>query len=110
VARDVVHQGIAHAGAPLARSVVRSYFPLLVLGLALRRTRRLSATLLAAGVLARFVHERPRDPRDVLLGAADDAAYATGVWRGAVTARRWSVLRPRLTWRTAGLALRARDE
>jgi mycofactocin glycosyltransferase len=111
-AQAIVTTGIRHAGRPLARSVVRSFLPLVLCALLSRRTRRTAAVVLVAGTMARFPSWRSVRASDALYGVADDAAYATGLWRGAWRARTLDVLTPRLTWRTAGLALRRapRDE
>jgi hypothetical protein len=104
-ARQIVLTGVGHAGRPLSRSLVRSFLPVLIVGLVPRRTRRLSATLLVAGTLARLWGQSVT-PATVGLSLADDAAYSVGLFDGAFRHKQFGVLVPRLSWRTAGLALR----
>jgi mycofactocin system glycosyltransferase len=104
-ARQIVLSGVGHAGRPLSRSLVRSFLPVLVVGLVPRRTRRLSATLLVVGTLARLWGQSVT-PATVGLSLADDAAYSVGLFDGAFRHKQFGVLVPRLSWRTAGLALR----
>ncbi|HEV2427291.1 MAG TPA: hypothetical protein VGS61_03605, partial [Acidimicrobiales bacterium] len=99
----LVRRGLLRAAGPLARAAVRGYAPLLLVGLVARRTRSRAAAVLILGVAWRFRDHRPR-PLDVLLGAADDVAYSTGVWSGALAERSARSLAPALsasalTWR-----------
>jgi mycofactocin system glycosyltransferase len=87
----------------VARALVdcslRAYAPLLLAGaVASRRVRRFGAAGLAASVLIDWGERRPRlDPlRYGALRAADDLAYATGLWLGCVRARRAGPLVPKL--------------
>lgn len=94
--------GLGHlaAGRLLADALVRPWWPLTVLAAARSRTARRAA--LAAAVLPPLAEWRrtrpPLDPaRWVLLRLADDVAYGTGVWVGAVRARTAEPLVPDLT-------------
>lgn len=93
VAGEIVVGGIVRAGGPLARAVVRSYMPLLVLLCASKRARGPVLVVLAVGSAWRWRRQR-FDPRDVVPAVADDAAYATGLIRGAVVQRQLNVLVP----------------
>jgi mycofactocin system glycosyltransferase len=103
VANRVVLGGIARSGAPLARAVVRSYLPLILVLAIHPKSRRAALGVLAAGTLSRWHDVRDIRARDVPLALADDAAYSSGVWRGAISARSWLALRPRITGTTDGL-------
>jgi mycofactocin system glycosyltransferase len=103
VAGEIVVRGVATAGAPLARAVVRTYSPLLVLLALWPRTRRPALTILFVGVAARWRHARRLSPFEVLPAIADDLAYASGVWHGAWRERRGDVLIPTVTGSTSGL-------
>jgi mycofactocin system glycosyltransferase len=78
----------------------RAYPPLvLAAGLRSRRARRLSGLALTASIAVDWVKRRPHlDPlRFGMLRAADDLAYATGVWLGCLRARTVGPLVPRVT-------------
>jgi mycofactocin glycosyltransferase len=84
-------QGIA--GREMARAVSREWLPFTILAVVLtRRTRRFALTALTAD-LAISIGIRPT-PAKCLLRLADNAAYAAGVWRGALANRSLSALRP----------------
>ncbi len=88
------------AGPTLARQVVRSYAPgLLVLALVSRRVRRASIATALLGAIGRWWSaDTDLDPgRFVALSLLDDAAYSTGLWAGVVRRRRAGALRPRLS-------------
>jgi mycofactocin glycosyltransferase len=76
-------------------------YPPLVLAAALRsrRARRVTGLALTASIGVDWVQRRPRlDPlRFGALRAADDLAYATGVWLGCLRARTLGPLIPRVT-------------
>ncbi len=77
----------------------RAYSPLLLAAIvSSRRARRPAAAALAISVAADYLERRPRlDPlRYGALKAADDLAYATGVWLGCIKARNAGPLLPRL--------------
>jgi hypothetical protein len=103
VATEIVARGVLRAPGPLARSSVRSYAPLLVLGAMLAKTRRPVILVLALGTAWRWRRHGVPRPVDALVGVADDLAYATGVWRGALEVRSGAVLVPRVTGSTSSL-------
>ena len=101
VAWRIAGGGTARSAAPALGGLARTWSPLLVVGLAFRRTRRVCATAL----LVPAAHDRARaagslDPvRYAVLHVADDLAYGVGVWTGCVGARTMRPLVPRLVWR-----------
>lgn len=99
VARHIAGLGIVRAGGPLARALLRSYAPLVLLGLFHRRTRTLSLVVVLGGVVHRLRGAAPH-VTDIPLALADDTAYSLGLWRGAWQRREWSVVLPQITWRT----------
>jgi mycofactocin system glycosyltransferase len=103
VAGQIAVVGIARAGGPLARAIVRSYGPLLLAAALSPPLRRGALGLFAAGTAWRFWERRALAPADVPLGVADDLAYASGLWRGALAGRSTAALRPRITGATRGL-------
>ncbi|MFP5322752.1 MAG: mycofactocin biosynthesis glycosyltransferase MftF [Acidimicrobiia bacterium] len=96
--------GTLHAGTWLARAVWRAWLPVaLVAGL---RSRRVRAAAAVAAVVPAVLDRRDAartgpvgvDPvRWVLVHAADQAAYAAGVWRGVLAERSARCLLPRLS-------------
>jgi hypothetical protein len=86
-------------GRQLLDAAWRAYPPLVAAGaVAHPRARRPLAAGLAVSVGADWITRRPRlDPfRFGALRAADDLAYAAGVWLGCVRARTASPLIPKL--------------
>jgi mycofactocin system glycosyltransferase len=53
--------------------------------------------LFGIGTLWRWRRQRSFQLQDLPLGVADDMAYATGVWRGAVQYHGWWAIRPNVT-------------
>jgi len=104
VAQRIVAKGIATSGGPLASALVRTYSPLLILGLLSKRTRSVSGVLLLAGTLWKVRNAKQNVALDAPVALADDVAYATGVWRGAFEARSWRAVKPTITYATGGLA------
>jgi mycofactocin glycosyltransferase len=101
VAWRIAGGGTARSAAPALGGLARTWSPLLVLGLAFPRTRRVCATALLVPA-ARDRAEAPGnlDPvRYAALHVADDVAYGVGVWTGCVRARTLRPLVPRLVWR-----------
>lgn len=96
VAREIVSKGVARASGPLARALVRTYGPLLVLGLLHPRLRRRLLVVLALGVGWRWRRERFR-LADLPLALADDLAYASGLAVGSWRTKTWRALVPELT-------------
>ena len=89
------------SGPTLARQVVRSYAPiLLVASLQSRRVRRATITAGLLGALGRWwTAETDLDPvRFVGLSLADDVAYGVGLWRGVLRRGRAGALKPRLSF------------
>ena len=87
------------AGPTLARQIVRSYGPaLLLLSLVSRRTRRATIVAGLLGALGRWwSSDSDLDPvRFAAISVADDAAYGVGLWRGVLRRGRAGALRPRL--------------
>ena len=104
----LVGLGHLYAGRQVASAITRVWWPLAVLAaLVVRRTR---LPLLGAALVPPLLDWRarrgPLDPvRYVALHVADDVAYGTGVWIGAVDLRTIGALAPTFTnWpgRTAG--------
>ena len=93
VATLLTARALSSGLAASSRALARSYAPLLVVGVLVRPTRRRALGLLALGYWWRWRGLRPR-PSDVVIGAADDAAYAFGLWRGAWRERSTRTLTP----------------
>ena len=83
-------------------SLTRAWSPALVLGLAFRRTRAVSALALLVPALSDWAADRQGlDPvRAVAVHVADDVAYGTGVWVGCARERTVVPLIPRVSWRS----------
>ena len=83
----------ARTARQIADAAWRAHAPVLV---TTRRGRRFLAAALVAGTAADYVARRPAlDPlRFTALRAADDLAYAAGVWAGCVRARTAAPLIP----------------
>lgn len=89
--------GNAHAGRLIASALTRTWWPItLIVCLVSGRARRVAAIAAVAPHLWTWLTERPDlDPiRYSLLGIADDVAYGTGVWKGAISARDAGALVP----------------
>ena len=87
------------AGGPiLARQVLRSYAPLLLVGLASRRGRRAAAVIVTTAWLGRWLKsDRQLNPAlFAALSTLDDLSYCAGLWRGVIRTRRSGALRPRI--------------
>ena len=93
VATLLTARALSSGLAASARALTRSYAPVLVVGALARPTRRRALALLALGSWWRWRGQRPR-ASDVLVGAADDAAYAVGLWRSAWRERSITALAP----------------
>jgi mycofactocin system glycosyltransferase len=96
VAGALVTRSILLSGGPLARALVRTYGPLLLVAALHPRLRRRALAVWAIGTAYRFRTALPR-PSDVGLGVADDLAYALGVASGAWRARSLASLTPAVT-------------
>jgi mycofactocin system glycosyltransferase len=101
VATHIAGGGTTRAALPALASLTRAWSPALVLGLAFRRTRALSALALLVPALSESATDRQgSDPvRAVALHVADDVAYGTGVWVGCARERTLVPLIPRIAWR-----------
>ena len=110
VATRIAGGGTATRRLPALGRAARAWSPALVLGLALRRTRRASALALLLPALKRLGRRAATrlDPsRFVALHVADDAAYGAGLWAGCVREKTAEPLVPRVSWRSAWLSARA---
>lgn len=102
VAQRIATLGILRAGGPIARAALRTYAPLLILGLMNRRTRPISAVLIGGGLWHRLKGSAPH-ASDIPLALADDLAYSSGVWRGAWRRRSLVAVTPKITLSTDSL-------
>ena len=106
--RDIVLRGAWQSAGPLARGVVRAFGPLLFAAAVLKILRRPALVLLVVGTLWRFRGSRPNSALHLPLAMVDDAAYATGVWRGSWESRTFLPVTPRITgWQRAASGLRS---
>ena len=102
-AAHLVASNAVSAGPQLARQLLRSWSPVLVVAsLVSRRVRRALAMVLVVSTV-----ERRRSTRRELsvaeaavLGSLDDVTYAAGLWTGVLRTRRTGALRPRFVWRS----------
>lgn len=100
--RDIFVRAALLPGPSLARQIIRTYGPaLLVASLVSKRIRRFTVSALLLGGLDRWWHSpRNLDPlRYLAVSSLEDLTYATGVGTGAIRARSSKALMPRLTWR-----------
>jgi hypothetical protein len=104
VSSEVVTKGMVRAGGPLARGVVRTYGPLVLLAALHPKLRRRALALFAVGTAWRWRHTRLH-ASDVPLAVADDLAYSTGVFRGAWRTKSLTTLTPNIT--RSSLSVRA---
>jgi mycofactocin glycosyltransferase len=103
VATALVTRSMLLSGGPLARALVRTYGPALLVCALHPRARRRVLGVWMLGTAYRFRSSRPR-ASDVVLGVADDLAYALGVAVGAWRARSLASVTPsvtvsQVTWR-----------
>ncbi len=87
------------SGPVVARQILRSYAPILVLGSVLSKRMRVAtvATVAVAGLGRWRRAEATLDPvLFTALSTLDDLAYCAGVWHGAIQTRRSGALRPRI--------------
>jgi mycofactocin system glycosyltransferase len=98
-------RGFAASAVAVGRAMTMLAPGVAAFGLAHRRTRATTATLLLAEPLRARSRSRSREPtrptldplRFVTFALADDVAYGTGVWTGALRARTTRPLRPTRT-------------
>ena len=102
LATRIAGGGTARAALPSLAGLTRAWSPVLLLGLASRRTRTASALALVLPALGDWVPNRAAlDPlRFAALHVADDAAYGAGVWAGCARERTVTPLVPRISWRS----------
>ncbi len=102
VATHIAGGGTTRSALPSLDGLVRAWAPALVLGLALRRTRKASALALLLPALRSWAATpEALDPlRFTAFHVADDTAYGLGVWAGCVRERTGSPLVPRISWRS----------
>ena len=102
VAAQIAGGGTTRAALPALGSLTRAWSPALVLGLAFRRTRAVSALALLVPALSDWAADRQAlDPvRAVAVHVADDVAYGAGVWVGCARERTLVPLVPRVSWRS----------
>jgi hypothetical protein len=102
VAVHIAGGGTVRAALPALGSLTRAWSPALVLGLAFRRTRAVSAlALLIPAVRDWASDQQGLDPvRAVAVHVADDVAYGTGVWVGCAREHTLVPLVPRIAWRS----------
>jgi mycofactocin glycosyltransferase len=93
VSSEVVTKGMLRAGGPLARSLVRTFGPLVVLAALHPRLRRKALIIFALGTAWRW-RRTQFHASDVPLALADDLAYSVGVGRGAWHSRSLRALTP----------------
>ena len=95
-------KAVIEPGPRLARQLIRTYGPGLLLGaLASKRIRRFAMVAIVCGGLERWWRsERNLDPLQYLaISTLDDLSYAVGLSAGAIQSRSPKVLIPRLTWK-----------
>lgn len=97
IAVRLAGRGNLHAGRLIAGALTRTWWPLTLMACAVsRRARRV---LLVATIVPHLISWRSKRPdldmvRYVAMRVADDLAYGTGVWKGALRERRLGALRP----------------
>ena len=102
VAGAVVARGMVQSTGPLARSVVRTYGPLVLVAAFHPRLRRRALALFSIGTAWRWRRTRVH-LSDIPLALADDLAYGVGVWCGAWSARSARAVTPHITKSSIGL-------
>jgi mycofactocin system glycosyltransferase len=102
VAARIAGGGTVRAALPALASLTRAWSPGLVIGLAFRRTRAVSALALLIPAFSHWLTDRQGlDPvRAVAVHIADDVAYGSGVWVGCARERTLVPLIPRVSWRS----------
>ncbi|MEM9561413.1 MAG: mycofactocin biosynthesis glycosyltransferase MftF [Actinomycetota bacterium] len=106
-------RGHWYGGLSIVTAVARSWAPLVVVApLFGAKAARLARMAMLAGLTRRLL-DGPRQPGaaaiDLTMGAADDLAYAAGLWEGAVRHRTIGPLRPVIaSWPDPGPSLRSR--
>jgi hypothetical protein len=93
VSGEVVTKGMIRSGGPLARAAVRTFGPLVLVAALHPKLRRRALALYVVGTAWRWRRARVH-LSDVPLGAADDLAYALGVYQGAWRVKTLRALTP----------------
>jgi len=101
-ANQVVTRNMVRAGGPLARATVRTFGVVLLLCALHPRLRTRALGLFILGSAWRWRHEQFH-PTDVPFALADDLAYGTGVFRGALRSHSLQSLTPDITKSTVGI-------
>jgi hypothetical protein len=96
VASEVVTKGMVRAGGPLARAIVRTFGPLLLLVALHPKMRRKALLIFAAGTAWRW-RRSEFHASDVPLALADDLAYSAGVAKGAWRVKSLKALTPKIS-------------
>jgi hypothetical protein len=96
VSSEVVTKGMVRAGPPLARALVRTYGPLVLLAALHPRLRRRALFVFVVGTAWRWRHTKFH-ASDVPLAVADDLAYSVGVGCGAWRTKSFKALTPRIS-------------
>ena len=104
VSSEVVTKGMVRAGGPLARGVVRTFGPLVLLATLQPKLRRRALLVFALGTAWRW-RRTEFHASDVPLALADDLAYSVGVAQGAWRRRSLKALTPHIT--KSSLSVRA---
>ncbi|MCE2763950.1 MAG: mycofactocin biosynthesis glycosyltransferase MftF [Ilumatobacteraceae bacterium] len=97
IAMRLAGRGNLHAGRLIASALTRTWWPLtMVACLFSRRARRVAMVAAVVPNVATWLSTRPDvDPmRYVMMRVADDVAYGTGVWKGAIEERDPGALLP----------------
>jgi hypothetical protein len=102
VAGELVGRGMVRAGPLMARSIVRTFGPAVILFLLHPKLRRRALILFILGTAYRWRSTRLR-VTDIPLAVADDVAYGVGVMSGAIRSRSLGALKPHITKSTLGL-------
>jgi mycofactocin glycosyltransferase len=96
VASDVVTKGMVRAGGPLARAIVRTFGPLVLLTALHPKLRRKALLIFMVGTAWRW-RRSEFHASDVPLAVADDLAYSTGVAKGAWRTKSLAALTPKIS-------------
>jgi len=96
VASEVVTKGMIRAGAPIARAIVRTFGPLVLLAALHPRLRRRALFVFVLGTAWRWRHAKFH-ASDVPLALADDFAYSAGVAKGAWRTKSLQALTPHIS-------------
>jgi mycofactocin system glycosyltransferase len=96
VSSEVVTKGMLRSGGPMARALVRTFGPLVLLTALHPKLRRQALLVFTVGTAWRWRHSRFH-ASDVPLAIADDLAYSVGVGRGAWRSRSLQCLTPHIT-------------